>query len=251
MELLVVADLEGMSSISRWEICFPAHAEYSEALAAYRAEVGAVAEAARAWGLGAVRILDWHQRLLPLDLFPEVMTPDELLLEQRPRVAVLLGFHARAGQRDAFGSRTLIPGLQLFWEDREAGELALASRWLGELGIPLLLVTGDRGLTSEAEEWTDQTATVTVKRALAPDRAESLPLERAHRAIADALQRVLARRSWWWVYRPSSPIQVRLELPDGSRSFCKASSMQELFELLFQMAGSFGRFGLPLVNQRR
>lgn len=247
----MVADLEGMSSISRWEICFPAHAEYSEALAAYRAEVDAVAEAARAWGLGAVRILDWHQRLLPLDLFPEVMTPDELLLEQRPRVAVLLGFHARAGQPDAFGSRTLIPGLQLFWEDREAGELGLASRWLGELGIPLLLVTGDRGLTSEAEEWTDQTATVTVKRALAPDRAESLPLERAHRAIADALQRVLARRSWWWVYRPSSPIQVRLELPDGSRSFCKASSMQELFELLFQMVGSFGRFGLPLVNQRR
>lgn len=241
----MVADLEGMSSISRWEICSPAHAEYSEALTAYRAEVDAVAEAARAWGVGAVRILDWHQRLLPLDLFPEVMTPDELLAEQRPRVAVLLGFHARAGQREAFASRTLIPGLQLFWEDREAGELALASRWLGELGIPLLLVTGDRGLTSEAEEWTDQTATVTVKRALAPDRAESLSLERAHRAIADALQRVLARRSWWWVYRPSLPIQVRLEFPDGSRSFCQANSMQELFGQFSEILRPFGSPGLP------
>ncbi|MFN3337687.1 MAG: M55 family metallopeptidase, partial [Thermomicrobium sp.] len=192
----MVADLEGMSNISRREICFPAHAEYTRALAAYRAEVDALAEAARARGIAAVRLLDWHQRRLPFELFPDVVEPDALLVEQRPRVAVLLGFHARAGQRDAFAACTLIPGLRLFWEDREAGELALASRWLGELGIPLLLVTGDRGLTSEAEEWTDQTATVTVKQALRPDEAESLPPEVAQRALADALQRVLARRSW-------------------------------------------------------
>ncbi|MCS7051402.1 MAG: M55 family metallopeptidase [Thermomicrobium sp.] len=232
MELVVVADLEGISTVTERQHCIPGDPGHRQALEAYREDVEAVAAAAAAVGIHRIGLLDWHGRTFPPAFFSDRVIPLRTLDHQQPRVAVLLGFHARSGQRAAFAPATLVPGLRLLWEGREAGELALASRWLGERGIPVALVTGDRGLTTEAEEWTDQTATVAVKRAETTERAEALPGARARAAIAEMLQRVLERRSWWWVYRPTPPLALRLQWPDGSEESLAATSMMDLFHQL-------------------
>ncbi len=215
MELLIVADLEGVSGVDRQETCDPAHPEYLHALAHYGADVATIAAAARRVGIAAVALLDWHGRSVTDEALGTDIARAVLPLTPRPRIAVLLGFHARSGQAEAFAAQTFRPGLRIRWNGREAGELALASRWLGEHGIPLVLATGDRGLTREAEEWIEQTATVAVKRATAPDRAECLPVARAQQALAEALERVLLRRSWWWVYRPERPIRWEITTAAG------------------------------------
>jgi D-amino peptidase len=178
-------------------------------------------------GINRVMLLDWHGRLLPPGLLEAGIEIATLPLPTGRWVGMLLGFHARTGQRDAFAPQTMCPGWRIVWDGREAGELALASRWLGELGIPLVLVTGDRGLTREAEEWVEQTAAVTVKRALSAEEAECLPVERARVALADALGRVLVRRSWWWVYRPELPVRWDIASPDGKHYTVESSSVAE------------------------
>ncbi len=232
MELLIVADLEGVSGVDRQETCDPAHPEYLHTLAHYGADVATVAATARRVGIATVSLLDWHGRPLPAAAFAADVERVEFPLAQRPRVAVLLGFHARAGQEEAFAARTFVPGLRIQWNGREAGELALASRWLGERGIPLALVVGDRGLTREAEEWVEQTAAVAVKRAVSPDRAECLPVARARQALAEALERVLLRRSWWWVYRPEYPIRWEVETAEQSRLVVEGDSVGQALQRL-------------------
>ncbi|MCX7624223.1 MAG: M55 family metallopeptidase [Thermomicrobium sp.] len=232
MELLIVSDLEGLSGVERWEACRPAHPLYPATVERYVAEVEAISRAAMRLGIGRTALLDWHGRTLSVDRLGPTVRPALLPFDRAARVAVLLGFHARTGQPESFAAHTYRPGLRILWDGREAGELALASRWLGERGVPLVLVTGDRGLTREAEEWTEQTATVAVKRALAPDRAESLPPARAHEAIATALERVLLRRSWWWVYRPEVPVAWEVRTPEGKRVDLVAPSVEAALERL-------------------
>ncbi len=245
MELVIVADLEGMSGITERAWCDPAHPEYARALQQYAEDVRAVSQAARAFGIARIRLLDWHGRTIPPDLVTSDIEPMLLPLDRQPRVAVLLGFHARDDAPRAFAPCTLLPGLSIEWDGRPAGELALASRWLGEQGIPLLLVSGDRALTAEAELWTDQTTAIAVKLARSPDRAECLPPDRARAALGEALQRVLARRSWWWVYRPSSPVEVTVSVPSGSRERLVVSSMNELFHRLDDLVERAG--GIPTL----
>ncbi len=245
MELLVVGDLEGISGIDERERCLPGHPDYRQALDRYAAELAGVATAARALGVTTVTFLDWHQRSLPSFSLPTGVQLASLPFTTRPRAAVLFGFHARAGQPQAFAPQTIVPGVRLYWNGREAGELALASRWLGELGIPLLLVTGDRALTLEAEEWVDQTTAIAVKLARGPDRAVSLPPERVAAALYLALQRVLERRSWWWVYRPES-IVVDVTLEGVASATIVASTMAELFEKLAAVLPSSASRFLPL-----
>jgi D-amino peptidase len=245
MELVIVADLEGMSGVAERAWCDPARLEYARALDQYAEDVRAVSQAARAFGIAPIRLLDWHGRTIPPSLCTSDIEPALLPLDRNPRVAVLLGFHARGDAPRAFAPCTLLPGLSIEWDGRPAGELALASRWLGEQGIPLLLVSGDRALTAEAELWTDQTTAIAVKLAHSPDRAECLPPDRARAALVDALQRVLARRSWWWVYRPSSPIDVTVSLPAGGQERLVASSMNELFVQLDTLVARAG--GIPTL----
>jgi D-amino peptidase len=227
MELLIVADLVGMAGVESWAECDPTHPRYRAVLARYVAEVSAVASVAQRMGIRRVAWLDWHGRQLLPEELPPGISAVSLPFDERPRVAVLLGFHAATGRPDAFAPHTFLPGLRIAWDGRELGELALASRWLGEHGVPLLLVTGDRGLTREAEEWTDQTTTVAVKQARAPDRADGLPVERAHEAIGQALERVLERRSWWWVYRPAQPVRLAVQTPEGRSLAIETPSVSE------------------------
>lgn len=244
MELLLVCDLEGISGIGEWAWCQPDHPLYSQALTFYRQEIQAVAVAARQRGIRRVTFLDWHQRNLPPDFLPDGVELATLPLTQVPRLAVLLGFHTRTNHATGFASHTLLPDLRVSYNGREIGELFLASRWLGEQGIPLALVTGDRALTLEAEQTVDQTATVAVKVAQDTHRAECIPTERAHSALLDALIRVLERPAWWWVYRPTL-VSCQVSVPGQELIILTAKTIQDLLTQLVSSLRPFGSLRLP------
>jgi D-amino peptidase len=214
MRVLVIADMEGVSGVETVEATTRGHPAYAEGVQLFAAEVNTLAEAAFEAGASHVSVIDWHGG--GGNLRPELLSPRlELAPEDLTRsydVAILSGFHAMAGTDGAFLSHTMTGGLELVFEGRPAGELALLSRWAGEHAIPVALVTGDRATSLEAEVWLDQTPTLTVKQAVAWDRAAALPVEQAHRALREAVTRALRRPDRWWVYRPTRPVDARVRL---------------------------------------
>ncbi len=214
MHVVIIADMEGVSGIETYEMTVRSHPAYAEGLRLLAAEVNALAEAAFEAGASSVSVIDWHGgggNLRPELLHRRVVIVPEDLTRGYD-VAILSGFHAMAGTEHAFLSHTMTGGLALTLEGRPAGELALLSRWAGEHGIPVGLVTGDRATSLEAETWLDQTPTLTVKQAVAWDRAAALPVEQAHRALREMVGRVLGRPDRWWVYRPARPVEARVRL---------------------------------------
>lgn len=214
MRVLIIADMEGISGIESYEVTVRSHPAYREGVRLMAAEVNALAEAAFEAGAGSVSVIDWHGgggNLRPELLHPRVaVVPEDL--SRGYDVAILSGFHAMAGTENAFLSHTMTGGLALMLEGRPAGELALLSRWAGEHEIPIGLVTGDRATSLEAETWLDQTPTLTVKQAVAWDRAAALPVEQAHQALRQMVARVLGRPDRWWVYRPARPVDALVRL---------------------------------------
>jgi D-amino peptidase len=214
MRVLIIADMEGISGIESYEATVRSHPAYREGVRLMAAEVNALAEAAFEAGAGSVSVIDWHGgggNLRPELLHPHVaVVPEDL--SRGYDVAILSGFHAMAGAENAFLSHTMTGGLALTLEGRPAGELALLSRWAGEHEIPIGLVTGDRATSLEAETWLDQTPTLTVKQAVAWDRAAALPVEQAHQALRQMVARVLGRPDRWWVYRPARPVEALVQL---------------------------------------
>lgn len=212
--VLIVADMEGIGGIASLEECTPGHPAYETGTALLTGEVNALADAAFAAGARAVSVIDWHAgggniRRDQLDSRVQVVAED---LTTGYDVMVLCGFHAMAGTRQAFLSHTMTRGLVLEIDGAPAGELTLLSRWAGEAGIPIALVTGDRAASLESETWLPETPTVTVKSARSWDRADPLPVERVREALRAEVARVLERPDRWRSYRPETPIRFRLRL---------------------------------------
>jgi D-aminopeptidase len=245
VHLLLMSDLPGVSGIDRATACLPGSVDYDAGLAARQAELAALVTHLRALGASAITVVDWHAwhpGATPLTpaMMPDGVTLFDGALSQRVDVAIAHGLHAMTGA-EGFCSQTFAPNLTVTVNGQPVGELALLAWWLGEQGIPLALVAGDRALSQEAERWTEQTTTVTVKRATRWDTALTLPLERAAAALQASLERVLARREFWWVYRPPTPLAITVEWDGVLLAHDKAvSSLRAWLTALRRRLGATG-----------
>lgn len=216
--LLIVADMAGASGIETLEACMSGHPEYPDGTALLTAEVNALASAAYQLGASTVSVIDWHGgggNLRDALLDPRVRIAPRGL-SSGYTAAFLTGFHSMAGTRPGFASHTMAPGLMLELDGKPVGELGLVSQWLGEHEIPIAMITGDRATSLEAESFAFDTPTLTVKQARSWDRADSLPVERAHEVLRTAVTRVLGRRDRWRIYRPELPTRIRLRVRNAS-----------------------------------
>ncbi|HEU4793707.1 MAG TPA: M55 family metallopeptidase [Nitrolancea sp.] len=240
---LIVADMAGVSGIETLEACMPGHPEYPDGTALLTAEVNALASAAYQSGASAVSVIDWHGdgrnlREDRLDTRVRVAPRD---LSSGYAAAFLTGFHSMAGTRPGFASQTMAPGMVLELNGQPVGELGLVSRWLGEHEIPMALITGDRAASLEAEAFVFDTPTLTVKQARSWDRADSLPVERAHEVLRAAVTRVLGRRDRWRIYRPELPARIRLRVRHASDLVAKIPG-------LTREEGGWFTVVLPTIN---
>ena len=117
-----------------------------------------------------------------------------------------------AGTPEAFISHTMSRPVTLEMNGEQVGELVLLSRWAGEEGVPVALVTGDRAATNESERFLPGTPTVTVKVAISWERARSASTDDAYEYLHEAVVHALNDSSEWQTYRSNTPIQFRLKL---------------------------------------
>ncbi len=214
--VLIIADMEGVTGLERYEQCVRRHPEYAEGVRLLCREIDVIADSALSSGARTVSVIDWHggggnidrdQLDARVDVVAEDLAPGYDL-------AMLIGFHPMAGDPNGFISHTMRQGLAVEASDRQIGELSLLSWWLGEHGVPVGLISGDRAATAEADRLLPDTPCHTVKRAESWGRASCVPAEQSYEALRTRVARVLEQRERWTVYRPPAPVRFQLKLRD-------------------------------------
>jgi D-amino peptidase len=100
---------------------------------------------------------------------------------------------------------------QDFWiNDRLVGEVDIDAAYAGHLGVPVVLVTGDDKVCSEAVQLLGAIETAEVKQSVARHRALVLPPVRARELIRESACRAVQRADQISPLSFEVPVEIRL-----------------------------------------
>lgn len=221
MKVYISVDMEGVSGVVAGEHVDTNHKEYERFRRLMTADANAAIRGAFAGGATEVIVNDAHSTMH--NLLIEELHPGATLISGSPKplsmmegiaegadVAFFIGYHARAGNAQGVLNHTWSGIVQdVYLNQRAVGEIGLNAALAGFYGVPVVLVTGDRATTEEAQALLGEIETVAVKDGLGRTAARCLPIETAHARIIQAAQRALARPGQPFVIEP--PITLAVE----------------------------------------
>ncbi len=206
MRVVICTDLEGIAGVDRYEDCFPAWPRrYGRAQQLMEGEVDAVIAGLRDAGVDDIVVTDWHfvGDNLRRDRIDEPVLG--LWRDGAPRMdrsvygdvglALFVGMHAAAGDRDAFMSHTFWQGLAVEVDGVAVNEAYLWATMVAAAGAPIGFVAGESRLVDECAALLPGVPVLTVKRSRSRTRARTdRPVAEVHEelrtAAADAVREV-------------------------------------------------------------
>ena len=226
MRVYVSVDMEGIAGVvheSQTDPTTPAFAaEYGRFRRLMTAEANAAVEGAVAAGATRVVVNDSHWFMR--NLLAEELHPSAELLSGDPKprsmvqgidqgafdAALFIGYHARAGTRNAILDHTYADRIhEVRLNGKAVGELGLNAGLAGVHAVPVALVSGDSALAAEAKDLLgDGVATVIVKEAVSRHAAQSVAPAVACRMIREAVPRALERAHAPFTLRPPVTLEV-------------------------------------------
>jgi D-amino peptidase len=225
MRVYISVDMEGLAGVSHTAPTGRQDAGYPAACRLMEGEANAAIAGAFDGGAVEVTVNDSHGPMH--NLSPEALDPRARLIQGRKAysmveaaadgafdVALFVGYHARAGHPSGTIAHTYTgqPTLTTL-AGRATGEYGINGLYLGALGVPVGLVTGDDALASEVEAWLPWAERVVVKHGRGFRAADSVHPSVAcgliARAARRAVERAAARELESLVLPP--PIEVGVE----------------------------------------
>jgi D-amino peptidase len=226
VRVYISVDMEGIAGVvheSQTDPMNPAcAAEYGRFRRLMTGEANAAIEGALTAGATKVVVNDSHwfmRNLIAEELHP---TAELISGDPKPRsmmqgidggfdAALFIGYHARAGTRNAVLDHTYADRIQeVRLNGHAVGELGINAALAGVHGVPVVLVSGDSALAAEAQELLgDDVATVTVKEAVGRHAARSVAPAVACRMIREAVTRALKKKRRPFVL--PSPVTVEVD----------------------------------------
>jgi D-amino peptidase len=221
LNILIAADMEGISGVVHWDHVDPKHPDYARFRKLMTADVNAAVRGAFDGGATVVTVADGHdssRNLLLEDLDPRAQlnagTPAPLSMVQGAdaglNAALFVGYHARAGSQNAILDHT--------WSSRCVANLWLNGQIMGEIGlnaalcghfeVPIVLISGDQTACAEAAGLIGPLETAVVKRANGRMAAQCLSPQKAQQTIYEAAVRAVRRLA-----AGDAPPPLRLALP--------------------------------------
>jgi D-amino peptidase len=211
MRVYISVDMEGVAGVVHEDQTNPLDPRCASEYARFRRLMTAEANAAiqGAVDAGATRILVNDSHWTMRNLLAEELHEEAELVSGGPKprsmmegidagfdVALCIGYHARAGTRSAVLDHTYTDRLiDVRLNGRSVGELGLNAALAGVFDVPVVLVSGDSALATEAHDLLgDDVATVIVKEAVGRHAARSLAPAVACRRIREAATKVLKRK---------------------------------------------------------
>lgn len=203
-KLYISADIEGVCGIAHWDETELASPQSAAFRAQMTREVKAACEAACSLGVTEILVKDAHDSGRNLD--PAALPRNVSVLRNWTRsphmmvagaeagfdAAMFIGYHSGAGADGNPLAHTMSTGIvRLTVNGEPASEFLLNAYTLASLGVPVVLVTGDRQLCERVQALNPNIRTVAVNQGLGgatlaihPD----LAVERIQAAAAEALR---------------------------------------------------------------
>jgi D-amino peptidase len=224
MKLFISADMEGVSGVYKNIQTSPNEKEWENARKVMTDEVNAAVEGALEAGVTDVVICDSHAS--GENLIPESLHPRSVLvrgttkrlgmmegLDSSFNAVFLLGFHAKAGTKDAtlphtYSSRTIY---KVRINGKEFGETALNAALAGQFGVPVVLVSGDQSLCAEARKVIRGVTTFQTKIALSGTSVLSAVPQVVRENLRKTAKKAIEQRGKVKPLRVKAPVKVEID----------------------------------------
>ena len=206
MNVYLMVDLEGISGIFTREQVVPGDARYSEGRALMTREVNLAVQYLKEAGVEKVYVRDAHGGAMNL-LWDKITADAEYVIMGRsgelrfPGIedcdyVILLGYHAMAGTLNGILDHSMSSAsIQNYWINGEkAGETAIDAGIVGDMGKPVIMVSGDDKVCAEAKALLPWVVTCEVKKALnvfggmllTPERSAAMLRKKIFEAVENA-----------------------------------------------------------------
>ncbi|MDH2909846.1 MAG: M55 family metallopeptidase [Candidatus Eremiobacteraeota bacterium] len=225
MKLYISCDMEGTAGLCSWEQCDPNNTtEYPIYRRLMSREVRAAIEGARAAEPCDVLVNDAHSRMHNL-LFDELPSDIRVLSGYRKALSMVqggdegfdgaffTGYHAGIGVERAVLAHTYSPnvlyGVRI--NGVECDETLLNAAYLGEFGVPVLLLTGDEALCTSARKHLPWVRCAQVKRSTDYYSTDSLTPAAALALIAETAREAVSCRAEARPFRFTGSVTLDIE----------------------------------------
>lgn len=247
MKIYISADIEGVAGVVSQQQVTQGNPEYERARRLMTAEVNAAIEGALEAGASEILVNDSHGPMV--NLLPDELHPAAELILGRPKPigmfaglepdaagVMCVGFHTSARQYGilahttnsfAFG-RVRVNGLEL-------GEAGNYGAYAGEIGVPVILLSGDDRFAAEMAPLFPEAERVVVKQALGQRAARSVAPSVARDRIRAAATRAVRRSASLPPFRvppQTDGAPYRLEIEMNSPALADLASLIPVSERL-------------------
>lgn len=224
MNVYLMVDLEGISGIYTKEQVIFGESRFSEGRRFATEDINACIKGLKEAGVDKVYVRDCHSSSYTAiwdgicddaDYIISGNTgEDRFAAIEECDAAILLGYHAMAGTKKAILEHTWSSKhLQNVWMNGEkVGEVAIDAAILGDMGKPVIMVSGDDKLCAEAKSFLPDVVTAEVKKGLAVFGGMLLPPGRAHELLRQ--KAIEAVKSFGKIkpYIIPKPVEIKIEL---------------------------------------
>jgi D-amino peptidase len=225
----IISDMEGIAGIVRGEQTNADEPLFEEGRRLYTEEINAAVRGAKSAGATEIVVMDCHgagggftfNSLIAEDLDPdcEFVVQSEWtgytgFLESGCDAALFVGMHALAGTAVGVLNHTVsgVDWQNLWFNGMLVGETGINAALCGTWGCPVLLVTGDAAVCSEASELLGPgLTTVAVKEGLGTFSSRMLAPKRARELVEEGAKRALADLGAVAPYDPGRPCEIKVE----------------------------------------
>ena len=230
VRVYISVDMEGVAGISHTKPTIRGDAGYPDAVRLMNGEANAAIAGAFDGGANEVVVNDSHGQMY--NLSPEELDPRaRLVLGKKPMsmveaandgkfdVALFIGYHARAGHPRGTIAHTYTGKITLaLVNGRPITEAGMNGLYLGSLGIPIGMVSGDDALAEELADWLPWAERVVVKRGVSWQAADSLSPTKARELITEGAKRAVAGRANLKVLELPAPLLLRVQFSNAGQA---------------------------------
>ena len=224
MNVYLMVDIEGISGIYAKEQVLFGESRFNEGRRFMTDDINACIKGLKEAGVDKIYVRDchgtgytvlWNEISDDVDYIISGQTGEDRFAGVEDCDAViLLGYHAMAGTAGGILEHTFSSvGLQNLWMNGEkVGELALDAAILGDLGKPVIMVSGDDKLCAEAKSLLPEVVTAEVKKGLSSFGGMLLPPQKAHRLLREKAKKAVAAYKNVKPYVVSKLVEMKVEL---------------------------------------